>query len=79
MRFTKKVAVWPVGLITQLRAEGCIVTNGKVRKTPAVVIHGEGITVRSGSVSVGAIGFMSIRNKYRCTLVNPNFCPADTW
>ena len=30
MRFTKKVAVWPVGLVTHLRAEGCIVTNGKV-------------------------------------------------
>ena len=41
MRFTKRVAVWPVGLVTQLRAEGCIVTNGKVRKTPAVVKHGE--------------------------------------
>ena len=33
--------MWPVGLVTQLRAEGCIVTNGKVRITPATVIHGE--------------------------------------
>ena len=41
MRYTKRVAVWPVGLVTQLRAEGCIVTNGKVRYTPVPVIHGE--------------------------------------
>ena len=33
----------------------------------------QGITVRLGTVSVGAIRFMSIRNKYGCTLVNPNF------
>ena len=39
----------------------------------------EGITVRLGTVSVGAIGFMRIRNKYGRTLVNPNFCSADTW
>ena len=39
----------------------------------------QGITVRLGTVSVGAIGFMSIRNKYGRTLVNPNFCSADTW
>ena len=38
-----------------------------------------GITVRLGTVSVGAIGFMSIRNKYGRTLANPNFCSADTW
>ena len=37
------------------------------------------ITVRLGTVSVGAIGFMSIRNKYGRTLVNPNFCSVDTW
>ena len=39
----------------------------------------QGITVRLGTVSVGAIRFMSIRNKYGRTLVNPNFCSADTW
>ena len=39
----------------------------------------QGITVRLGTVSVGAIGFMRIRNKYGCNLVNPNFCSADTW
>ena len=39
----------------------------------------QGITVRLGTVSVGAIGFMSIRNKYGRTLVNPNFCSAHTW
>ena len=39
----------------------------------------QGITVRFGTVSAGAIRFMSIRNKYRRTLVNPNFCSADTW
>ena len=39
----------------------------------------QGITVRLGTVSVGAIGFMRIRNKYGRTLVNPNFCSADTW
>ena len=38
-----------------------------------------GITVRLGTVSVGAIRFMRIRNKYGRTLVNPNFCSADTW
>ena len=38
-----------------------------------------GITVRLGTVSVGAIRFMSFRNKYGRTLVNPNFCSADTW
>ena len=38
-----------------------------------------GITVRLGTVSVGAIGFMSIRNKYGRTLVNPNVRSADTW
>ena len=37
----------------------------------------KGITVRLGTVSVGAIGFMRIRNKYGRTLVNPNFCSAD--
>ena len=39
----------------------------------------EGITVRLGTVSVGAIGFKSFRNKYGRTLVDPNFCSADTW
>ena len=39
----------------------------------------KGITVRLGTVSVGAIGLMHIRNKYGRTLVNPNFCSADTW
>ena len=39
----------------------------------------QGITVRLGTVSAGAIGFVSIRNKYGHTLVNPNFCSADTW
>ena len=39
----------------------------------------QGITVRFGTVSAGAIRFMSIRNKYVRTLVNPNFCSADTW
>ena len=39
----------------------------------------QGITVRLGTMSVGAIRFMSIRNKCRCTLVNPKFCSADTW
>ena len=39
----------------------------------------QGITVRLGTVSAGAIGFISIKNKYRGTLVNPNFCFADTW
>ena len=39
----------------------------------------QGITVRLGTVSAGAIRFMSIRNKYGRTLVNPNFCSADTW
>ena len=38
-----------------------------------------GITVQLGTVSLGAIGFMSIRNKSGRTLVNPNFCSADTW
>ena len=33
----------------------------------------QGITVRLGTVSVGAIGFMSISNKYGRTLVNPIF------
>ena len=37
------------------------------------------LTVPLGTVSVGAIGFMSIRNKYGRTLVNPNFRSADTW
>ena len=35
--------------------------------------------VRLDTVSLGSIGFMSIRNKYGHTLVNPNFCSADTW
>ena len=40
MRFTKKVSVWPVGLLSNIRAEGCIVKNGKVRITaPARVIR----------------------------------------
>ena len=39
----------------------------------------QGITVRLGTVNVGAIGFISIRNKYGRTLVNPNFCSTDTW
>ena len=39
----------------------------------------KGITVRLVTVSVGAIGFMRIRNKYGRTLVNPIFCSADTW
>ena len=39
----------------------------------------QGFTVRLGTVSVGAIGFMSIRNKYGRTLINPDFCSADTW
>ena len=30
MRYTKKVSVWPVGLISSLKAEGCIVNDGKV-------------------------------------------------
>ena len=30
-------------------------------------------------MSLGAIRFMSIRNKSLRTLVNPNFCSADTW
>ena len=33
----------------------------------------QGITVRLGTVSVGAIGFMSIRNKYGCTWSTPIF------
>ena len=37
------------------------------------------ITVPLGTVGLGAIGFMSIRNKSGCTLVNSNFCSADTW
>ena len=44
-----------------------------------VICNLQGITVRLGTVSVGAIGFMSIRNKYGSTLVNPNFCSAATW
>ena len=46
------------------------------RKSPSP--YYQGITVRLGAESVGAIGFMSIRNKYGRTLVNPNFCSADT-
>ena len=38
-----------------------------------------GITVRLGTVSLGARGFMSIRNKCGRTLVNPSFFSADTW
>ena len=30
MRYTKNVSVWPVGLISSLKAEGCIVKDGKV-------------------------------------------------
>ncbi len=30
MRYTKKVSVWPVGLVGKLRFESPIVTNGKV-------------------------------------------------
>ena len=37
----------------------------------------QGITVPLGTVSLGAIGFMSIRNKYGRTLVNPKFHTAD--
>ena len=44
-----------------------------------LIIGFQGITVRLGTVSVGAIEFTSIRNKYGCTLINPNFCSADTW
>ena len=43
------------------------------------ILDVQGITVRLGIVSVGAIRFMSIRNKYGSTLVNPNFRSADTW
>ena len=32
MRSTKNVSVWPVGFISSLKAEGCIVKNGKVSK-----------------------------------------------
>ena len=32
----------------------------------------QGITVPLGTVSLDALGFMSIRNKSRRTLVNPN-------
>ena len=39
----------------------------------------QGITVRLGTMNVGAIRFMRIRTKYGPTLVNPNFCSADTW
>ena len=45
----------------------------------AVKCNLQGITVRLGTVSAGAIRFMSLRNKYGRTLVNPNFCSADTW
>ena len=38
-----------------------------------------GITVRLGTVSLGARGFMSIRNKCGRTLVNPSFFSANTW
>ena len=38
-----------------------------------------GIIVRLGTVCLGAIGFMSIRNKCGRTLVNPSFFSADTW
>ena len=32
-----------------------------------------------GTVSFGAVGFMSIRNKSGRTLVNRSVCSADTW
>ena len=38
-----------------------------------VFSRAEGITVPFSTVSLAAIGFMSIRNKYVRTLVNPNF------
>ena len=39
----------------------------------------QGITVPLGTVSLGEIGFMSIRNKSGRTLINPDFRSADTW
>ena len=39
----------------------------------------QGITVPLGTVSFGAVGFMSIRNKSGRTLVNRSFCSANTW
>ena len=36
----------------------------------------QGITVPLGTVSLGAIGFMSIRNKSGRSLVNPIFLPS---
>ena len=40
--------------------------------------HEPGITVLLGTVNVGAIGIISVRNKFGRNLVNPNFCSADT-
>ena len=48
-------------------------TNLTFQKRLSTALTLKGITVRLGTVSVGAIGFMSIRNKYRRTLVNPIF------
>ena len=39
----------------------------------------QSITVPYDTVILGAIGFMSIINKSGRTLVDPNFCSADTW
>ena len=38
-----------------------------------------GITVPLGTVSLGAIGFMGIRNKSGRPLANPNVCSTDAW
>ena len=45
MRSTKNVSVWPVGFISSLKAEGCIVKNGKVRikyKTAVILYYSNG-------------------------------------
>ena len=38
MRSTKNVSVWPVGFISSLKAEGCIVKDGKVRIKPKTTV-----------------------------------------
>ena len=35
--------------------------------------------LRVQGITVLSVGFVSIRNKSGCTLVNPDLCSSDTW
>ena len=56
MRFTKRVSVWPVGLVGYLRYESPIIKSGKVCKLMAFRITTEhGVQVMSRSVTLFGI------------------------